>query len=443
MRKSTLFVISILSGLIFLRCNDPGILGSDLLKDDEINLKFVDTFRLQAQTILDTGNITYDASIPIRFDQMPVGYFNDPVFGTTDARIYFQFLKSSFLSPPDFKDAVLDSIMLYIALDTLSTPYGKANELHDLEIFLMNEKIQSNIRYKTGSYNFTHQPMPIGGLYNYIPDPKKHVRVIEPPDTFDYEPNVAFKLSPSFGEYVMNLDTLWFNSDSIFLANVKGLLFKQSNLNSRMFNYRMNSSYSRLQIYYTQSGSKLIYLYPLAVGPRIPLWIHDHSPLIEESLNSVIKGNDLIFLQSLSGLKAKIEFPNLTLPAGAIINKAELEVTVINLPQDDPGIYTPSVQLGLLKLNPNGFEILTSDQGDLDDFTLLGGGLTQKEINGTTLNIYTLNISNHIQEIITGKEKPEVFLAVFPRSESLSRVVVGGPKHAQYPMKLRISYSTQ
>jgi len=443
MRKSTLFVISILSGLFFLRCNDPGILGSDLLKEDEINLRFVDTFRLQAQTILDTGNITYDPNIPIIFDQMPVGFFKDPVFGNTDARIYFQFLKSSFVTNPDFKNSTLDSAMLYIALDTLSTPYGKTNELHDLEVFIMNEKILTNRRYKSGSYSFTNEPMPIGGLYNYIPNTKLRPQVIEPVDTFQYEPNVAFKLSRSFGEYVLNLDSLWYNSDSIFLSNVKGLLFKQSNLNARMFNYRINSSYSRLQIYYTKGGSQLLYLYPLLIGPRIPLWIHDHSPLVKESLNSVTKGNDLIFLQSLSGLKAKIEFPDITMPPGAIINKAELEVTAIELPQDNLGIFTPATQLGLLKLNPNGFEVLTSDQGDLDDFTLLGGALTKKEVNGVTLNVYTLNLSNHIQEIITGKEKPEVFLAVFPRSETLSRVVVGGPKHAQYPMKLRISFSTQ
>lgn len=442
MRNTALFILILLTGLLFFRCNDPGIIGSDLLKDDEISLKFVDTFTIKAQTIIDTGNITYDLRIPVILDQVPVGYFNDPIFGTTDASVFFQFLKSSFLPIPDFKGAVLDSAMLYMALDTVTTPYGKTSDLHDMEVFTMNEKISTSTRYRTGYYKFTYDPNPIGSLFNYFPDPKKRIQVIEPTDTFDYDPHVAIKLTPQFGQYVMNLDTLLYNSDSIFLANVKGLLFKQSNLNSRLVAYRMNSSYSRLQITYTKGTSHQIYLYPLQVGPRVPQWTHEHSPLVKQALNSVEKGNELIFLQSLSGLKAKVDFPNLSLPAGAIINKAELEVTAIELPGDNLAVYTPSVQLGLLRRDPNGFEVLTSDQGNLDDFTLLGGAVTKKVVNGVSVNTYTLNISNHIQEILSGKEKPEVIIAVFPRSENLSRVVVGGPKHPQYPMKLRISYST-
>lgn len=444
MRNLKISLFALFTGLLLFRCNDPAILGSDLLKEDEINLNYVDTFRLTARTLPDTGVITYDRTISISFNQLPMGRFDDPVFGTVDARIYAQFLKSFFEDRPDFKNAVLDSAMLYLALDTITPPYGKeANQKHDLEVYPMLESISTTRRYRSGSYSFNHDPMTVGRLNDYFPDPKKRVTVIEPEDTFSYDPNVAFRLDEAYGQYIMGLDSLWYNSDSIFLANVHGLMFSQANANQRMVHYWLNSAYSRLQIFYTVGTQAKIYRYPFQVSPRIPFWQHDYSPIIQEALTTPEIGNQMIFLQSLSGLKAKIEFPTLKLPPGVIINKAELEVTALSLPGDDLAVFTPPGQLGLLRYDDAGNEVFISDQGSLDDFTLLGGTLITKTVDGVSLNTYTMNISNHIQEIILGKQQPEVYLAIFPRSERLSRVVLGGPQHPQYPMKLRISYTTQ
>ena len=444
MRNSIISLFTLFLSLIFIRCNDPAILGSDLLKEDEIDLNYVDTFRLKARTLLDTGVITYDRSISISFNQLPMGRFDDPIFGTVEARIYAQFIKSFFELPPDFKNAVLDSAMVYLALDTVTAPYGKAAEQkHDLEVYPMLESISTTKRYRSGYYSFMNEAMAAAKLYNYFPDPKFRPMVLEPEDTFSYDPNVAFRLDNAYGNYILGLDSLWYNSDSIFLANVHGLMFRQANANQRMVHYWINSSYSRLQIFYKVGTQARIYRFPFQGGPRIPYWQHDYSPIIQEALNTPETGDQMIFLQSLSGLKAKIEFPTLKLPPGVIINKAELEVTALTLPGDDPAVFTPPGQLGLLRFDDAGNEVFISDQGALDDFTLLGGTLTTKTVNGASLSTYTMNVSNHIQEIILGKQAPECYLAIFPRSEKLSRVVLGGPQHPQYPMKLRISYTTQ
>ncbi|MEO5581590.1 MAG: DUF4270 family protein, partial [Saprospiraceae bacterium] len=190
--------------------------------------------------------------------------------------------------------------------------------------------------------------------------------------------------------------------------------------------------------------------FPLRIGPRLPYWTHEYPLEIKQSLDSETKGKEMIYLQSLAGLRAKVKFTNLNLPADAIINKAELQLTEIILPQDIPSIYSPASQIALFKKDTSGEFILTSDQGGLEDFSLIGGRPVEKQINGVTVHVYTLNISNHIQKIVSGKEKPEVYLAIVPDditdiipvNKNLSRVVLGGPKHPLYPMKLKISFTT-
>lgn len=440
-------------------CNDPALLGGDLLKEDEINLKFVDTFKLEAQTVLDTNSVTRDITLGITPYNMPVGNFDDPVFGSTDARIYTQFARYTSQDgiPPSFTGATLDSTMLYLALDTVDAGYGSSSNLSNMEAYEMSESIDPSLRYKAGQYSFQNKPNAIGKLDNLIINPTLRPRIVTPTDTVTFEPNIAFKLSDTYGNYLLHLDSLVYNSDSIFRANVFGLMFKQSNLNSLIFPYNLSSQFSKLQLLYTTSaGVHTEHTFPFYIG--IPTWTHDYPVTIRDALNSEAKGKELIYLQSLGGLKAKVRFPNLTLPPGAIINKAELEFTVITLPNDIPATYTLPTQLALFKKDTSstsisaGLDIPTSDQGgsSFTDFSLLGGTPVDKVVNGATVKVYTLNISNHIQKIIAGKEAPEVYLAIAPNTidftlpvnKNLSRVVLGGPKHPMYPMKLKISFTT-
>jgi hypothetical protein len=440
-------------------CNDPALLGGDLLKEDEINLKFVDTFKLEAQTVLDTNSVTRDNALGIVPYYMPLGNFNDPVFGTTDARIYTQFARftNSFGFPPSFTGATLDSVMLYLALDTIDASYGNTSNLSNFEAYQMTEPIDASLRYKSGQYSFGSLANPIGSLDNLIISTAVRPRIVTPTDTVTFDPHIAFKLSNTYGNYLLHLDSLVYNSDSIFRANVFGLMFKQSNLNSLIFPFNLSSPFSKLQVLFTTAaGVHTEHTFPFYIG--IPTWTHDYNMTIRDALRSEAKGKELIYLQSLGGLKAKVRFPNLTLPPGAIINKAELEVTAITLPNDIPATYTLPAQLALFKLDTSGssptygLDIPTSDQGgsSFTDFSLLGGTPVEKVVNGATVKVYTLNISNHIQKIIAGKEASEVYLAIAPNSidftlpvnKNLSRVVLGGPKHPMYPMKLKISFTT-
>ena len=79
-------------GFLFSECNDPTFLGADLLKEDEINLSFVDTFTLEAQTLLDSDQTVYYPAIGQVFGKMAIGNFQDQLFGNTDAGLFLSLI---------------------------------------------------------------------------------------------------------------------------------------------------------------------------------------------------------------------------------------------------------------------------------------------------------------------------------------------------------------
>lgn len=455
MRSALKLFAFVIFGFLFSECNDPSFLGTDLLKDDEINLTFVDTFTIEAQTLLDSGQTVYYPAIGQIFNKVAIGNFQDELFGNTEAGLFIQYLKPAFAALPEFKGADLDSAILYFSFDTVVNPYGVLFDNHDFEVYKMDSRIKLDFAYKANSTELGYLTPTIGKLTGIRPDPKQ--RIIIGTDSISYDPHLAFKLSGDYARSVMNLDTLTYNSDSIFLANVPGFYIRQSNPNFRMMNFNPNSIYSKFTIFYTQSGSPKNYSFPFNqtqisfTSPRVPFWKHDFSPRIKEALNSKKKGEELIYLQSLAGLKAKIEFPNLQLDPKAIINKAELEFTVVQLPGDDNTIYPYAKQLALyVKDTATGEDNFISDQGGVSNYSFMGGTLASKTVNGVTVNYYLFNVSNHIQRALAGKVKSELYLGIAPESinqviptpVNLSRVVLGGPKHPVSPAKLRISYTT-
>ena len=71
-----------------------------------------------------------------------------------------------------------------------------------------------------------------------------------------------------------------------------------------------------------------------------------------------------------------------------------------------------------------------------------GGRLTEESgNNGEMIQTYTMNISSYFQEILDEVKDPVIYLRSFPKQEQGSRVVIYGPGHSKYPMKLSLAYT--
>ena len=173
---------------------------------------------------------------------------------------------------------------------------------------------------------------------------------------------------------------------------------------------------------------------------------HDYTGTTFESLiDKETNGN--LFVQGGAGLKIKIELPTLHDLSNIAVNQAELELTLLepSLPGDDLLLFTTPNQLLLSKYVAADKNILfTSDvyasagPGLTGSFNLFGG--SKKVENGVSK--YRLNLSDHLQDMVLGKEPMTIYLNLYPTNQTVSRgIFIGADKALPMRAKINLKYS--
>ena len=181
-------LIVLMSGFcLFNACNDPTVIGSDLLGDDNLNLAYTDTITIISKTIKDVDSVlTYSTSgfdpASFRLSTQLIGNLEEPIFGAAESELYAD-LRLNFSVIPqfargEFKDLVsLDSMILVLPWDTLGI-YGDTLQDYTLEIFEIDENIDPEIEhYSDETFD---DKMLIAKLENFQPQPRKEVSFILP-----------------------------------------------------------------------------------------------------------------------------------------------------------------------------------------------------------------------------------------------------------------------
>ena len=58
------------------------------------------------------------------------------------------------------------------------------------------------------------------------------------------------------------------------------------------------------------------------------------------------------------------------------------------------------------------------------------------------IQTYTMNISQHLQDIINGLESSdEIFISTISKAQSANRSIIFGTGHASYPPRLNVTYT--
>ena len=95
-----------LSLLVLFSCNDPSLIGSDLLDEDLLDLQFTDAFDISARTVEGDSLLAYQNTA--RVDIYHLGAINEPVFGNYKSTIYTEF-ERAVTTTPNFAGETLDS----------------------------------------------------------------------------------------------------------------------------------------------------------------------------------------------------------------------------------------------------------------------------------------------------------------------------------------------
>ncbi len=448
--KNILIAFSAFTLLITsISCNESSLLGADLFEGEKLNLTFTDTLTINAVSENVDSVLVYSTS-PYYYDSLPFGKVNDPIFGLTESRIYTQ-LRFDFMSLPaiPFATVVLDSAFL----DLVYSPtriYGDTLAQQTLNVYRLTESIPTENIYSNRSTRkpFSVEPSPIGTKI-FKPQPNTPISIFKD-DTIKYAPRERIRLLPSFAKQLLDTNNL--KNGSTWL---KGLEIRPEATTNTFLNFNFGlgkTNPTAIRLYYREKDTSTVtQILVIPIGAQhFANFKHGYSEApIKDFINNQAKGNEQLFIQSMSGTNVKIEFPYLKSIGKVAINKAEIEFTVVKDSKTDIFPAIDQLVLRTAQFSPVQDLSFDSNYGDgvstrpLERLTTSGGFVrTEKNtVSGETVQKYYFNLSGHLQQMLEGKRGSTIYITPHFKEEKASRVVLYGPKNSQYRAKLNLHYT--
>ncbi len=483
----TALAVLIICGILMPACNEPTIIGSDLLEQDKASIGFLDTLSLITTTVEEDSVITFD--INSQSSNYLWGSIDDPIFGKTDASIYLQFLLSSV--NPDFvstrtHESRFDSIVLGLAYDDRAfygnngkniftdilnggNPVDDGSIRHSMDVLKMEEVLANDQLYYSDQ-TFATQNTPLGSIENFIPKPDSRWEFIFPfldgdadADTIFLDPHLRVRLDDNFGQNLFDqvVQNNIFDSDTTLLSNFPGLYLKPTKSAEQLISFNLASQLSRVSIYFTKTDTvsaigeptelqtlNLRYdLNLLASSVKIANYDHNNfdGSIVQSYIDDPEQGEEYLFLQSMAGPNIKVDVPYVDKLGDIVINKADITFYVATLAEDEE-YFDPIQQLVIQEINSNGDLVLIEDVArsstSIAELTLDFGG-DPIEDSDVMLTKYTMNISAHFQDMVDGISSKTFFIAPLFKNERASRVVFYGSAHPMFAPKINLAFTNK
>lgn len=431
MNVRKIFIYSFIATILSLvACQKDSNLGEDIvtMSDSKINMVFTDTVTIDAYSVLvdsvSTSKLKYNL----------LGSIYDNVFGTTTASIYTQLRLSE--NNVDFgTNAVCDSIIL--TLDYVGF-YGDTPSVQTLRVFELDEDLNFDSTYFSND-NLSYNPIEIGSL----------TAAFKPNDSVDYfgvkvKPHLVLKLNKSFGEKIMAKSGQSELSDNEnFKDFIKGIYITSDKAISDggLAYFDLMSSLSLVTLYYHNDEDTLNYKF--AINEFCSYFSsfnhYDYADANAGFKAQVIQGdktlgNQMLYVQSLGGVKTKLYFPHLkelTKNGPIAVQNAELLINV----QSGSDIYNePIYGLAVTKLDSLGKPQFINDY--YEGSTYFGGDYNEDN------KYYFFNLNRYVQSILSENENP-YGLEIVAKGASIygNRLIFAGPKTVSRPLRLKVTYT--
>jgi hypothetical protein len=417
--------------LIF-SCKEPGTVGIEVQPDEDlIGISFTDTSTIWTYTERE-DSLRSSTGIA----NLLLGTMYDPDFGITLAGIYTQF---SLNNPnPDFDpSAVLDSAVLTLAY---TSSYGDTTQQQNVKVFELTESMNkdsvyfSNRKFSFDSINpladFSFFPMPNDSVLIDSINTTPHLRI--PLDTADVSDFLKTDNAASFAnteEFQKFFKGVFVRTDLGSLTSGQGCIM----------GFNFSSTFSGITLYYhTDTLDSLKYFIGMdQSAARMNYFDHDYNVgAINVSLtNDTNAVDDIVYIQSMAGIKTKIIFPYLKnfFDQGAVaINKAELILPII----DGSDVkYDPNIRLGLAGIDSAGTAVLILDAFEAGSY--YGGTYDE------TKKQYHFNIARYMQNIVSNNAQDYgLYLLATGASVTANRAMINNITSSAFSrMKLKVTYS--
>jgi hypothetical protein len=440
--------------MVFLSaCNTTDDFGSGLVADQFQDINFDEIITLQGSTKSTPSVITFQPDTRAVDSSYVVGNYIDPVFGKVESIVYagMRFRGSTNIS--QFTNVVCDSIKLQLRIAP-SLTYGDTNMVFNLNVHQLDQVFMIDSVFNSNIYP-SFNPMPIGKIEQFQLKPRTRVRTS---DTTSVAPYIEIPIDNSFGQQLLDTEFA-FDSISRFINQFRGIAIKvDENTPSPLFGVNLlprgtvpGLTDSRIILYYSATDTTgFINISLVADAPRASSYRHDYS---QSPIAGIVdqEGADdrFLFLQGLSGVRPHLTMPDLSSFKGKSVKLALLEMVIAESFPNDGNLSTyPRIQQALAASKSNSgnrrvLEDITRFQsGGLALIaTQFGGNIVPANINGQSVEIYRMNVTQYINDYINGK-RPEI-LEIFPNGSDRrpERVILHGPGHEQFPVRLKLIFT--
>ena len=448
------FIAAVFISTLWISCNNPSFVGSELLDQDGVEVVFTDTTTLITLIVEGTDSIKTNDGTMFTTDAF-VGEIDDPFFGTQKYDAFLQVGLGS--SVPKFYDftnnafATIDSIIMILNVDT-SLIYGNEEALHDIEVHLLEMEVDDEAELYTFD-DLPAQMTPISEIQDIVIS-RENYEIRFEGDSSLTTPAIRIKLDDAFGQMIIN-DTTFVKSDTLLRDILTGFKISSTPSESSVIPLDLGTKPlaeigNKLLVFYTDTVPKL-YSFPLG-GVRHNFVQQDHSgTALESAFNNSEFSDSLIFIQGFGGADLKIDIPyaNYNNYKDILVKKAVIEVTVADLSGDNDKL-TPIPVLTLTKKDDSGERVSLEDvilalTSNLGLQTGFGGVLQEEEDdNGVVIRrFYTFNVTNYFQNLIDldSNQSSTIYMEAAIPEISPGRSILYGPGNSVNPMRLNITYS--
>ncbi len=443
-REGANFFLIVLAGIsvCLSSCNESSVIGLNVQPvNDLLNVAYIDTTTLFTKTVK-ADSLRTDQALIFTAEAL-LGKYQDPVFGEATASVYTQ-LGLTTLAPLFGASPLIDSVILSLVYDPAY--YGKKKRAEQrVNVHFLSEDI--NIATNHYSNNtLTIYSEDIATNHKFIPRPTDSISI----DNLMLKPQLRIPLDKNFGQSMLdNPGNL--ASNSVFQTIVKGLYITTENTTGlvngegNILHFKLADAQSKLTLFYHSNSIDSLQFnpkkYSLGLGSvgRFSHFSHDYSAVdaglaAQLGVNPPVQ-NDVVFIQSMAGLKTKIELPYIMnwVKSGEIaVNKAELVIKVDMAATYQLDTFAAPTQLILFGINDDGTNYVLPDYAEGTNY--FGG------IYNSTTHEYRFNIARYIQQVLTGKRKNNgLSLLASNGALNANRVVIGGGGGGtSYQMKLNM-----
>ncbi len=426
--------------ILAISCNKATDFASFLVEGDEVKVSQTD-FELKAKTLLSDSVRTYNDSsfTPSYF----IGTMNDPIFGLSQASIFFQ---TRIIAEANFTRTKLDSVILSVAYDTIRKSYGAVDEPQTFEVYRLSSDL---VRTATYFSNTVHEvdPNPIGRIEGVVPSFDDSLLIVEPVgnnlDTMVYAPHLRIPLSPEFGEDLLSFTEADFVNNETFLQRLKGLEIRPTGTTGGMIYLDMLGGLTRINLYYSAGDTAKLFTFGANAQSVVTnTFQHDKvGSSVESVLGDLERGDSLLYIQSMGGTEIEFLIPDLTEISSNTINSAVLDITIAMLPEDDTTRYPAFTDIVAQQRDESGDLLLITDIARFfrtNNYSNVYGVRTDESTGRT---YFRVNMTEYIIRLVKGEVTNQLVLSNLTGASEPTRAVFYGPGHSGFNAVLTVTHS--